>query len=163
MLYVCTKLKSSPHALSKMEPPEGCNCIQPAYLIFPDTPSSLHTIPGKLQIWSSFVLSSVQFIHSVMSNSLQLHGLQHARHPCPSPSPGGCSNSCPSSWWCHPTILSSAVPFSSHHQPFPESGSFQMSQFFISHGQSIGVSASTSVLPMNTQDWSLRWTGWISL
>ena len=119
MLYVCTKLKSSPHALSKMEPPEGCNCIQPAYLIFPDTPSSLHTIAGKLQIWSSFVLSSVQFIHSVMSNSLQLHGLQHARHPCPSPTPRAYSDSCPLSRWCHPT---------SHPLLFPSPPTFNLPQ-----------------------------------
>ena len=92
------------------------------------------------------------------------HGLQHARPPCPSPTPGVYSNSCPLSQWCHPTISSSVVPFSSHLQSFPTSGSFPMSQFFPSGGQSTGVSASTSVLPMNTQDWSpLGWTGWISL
>ena len=99
-----------------------------------------------------------------MSNSLWPHGLQHARPPCPSPTPGVYSNSCPSSRWCHPTISSSVIPFSSHLQSFPESGSFPMSQFFASGGQSIGVSASASVLPMNTQDWCpLGWTGWISL
>ena len=99
-----------------------------------------------------------------MSNSLRAHGLQHARPPCPSPSPGVHSNSCPLSWWCHPTISSSVVPFSSHLQTFPASGSFQMSQFFVSGGQSIGVSASASVLPMNIQDWlPLGWTGWITL
>ena len=87
-----------------------------------------------------------------------------ARLPCPSPSPGVCSNSCPSSWWCHPTISSSAVPFSSCPQSFPASVPFPISQFFTSGGQSIGVSASTSVLPMNTKDWSpLGWTGWLSL
>ena len=107
---------------------------------------------------------SVQFSRSVMSNSLWPHGLQHARPPCPSLTPGVYSNSCPLSWWCHPTILSSIVPFSSHLQSFPESRSFQMSQLFTSGGQSIGVSASTSVLPMKTQEWSpLGWTGWISL
>ena len=91
-------------------------------------------------------------------------GQQHTRLPCPSPTPGACSNSCPLSQWCHPTISSSVVPFSSHLQSFPASGSFQMSQFFTSGGQSIGVSASTSVLPMKTQDWSpLGWTGWITL
>ena len=91
------------------------------------------------------------------------HGLQHARPPCPKPTPGVYSNSCPLSLWCHPTISSSVVPFSSCLQSFPASGSFPMSQFFESGGQSIGVSASTSVLPMNTQDWSpLGWTGWIS-
>ena len=107
---------------------------------------------------------SVQFSRSVVSNSLQSHGLQHTRPPCPSPTPGVYPNSCPLSQWCHPTISSSVVPFSSHLQSFPASGSFQMSQLFASGGQSIGVSASTSVLPMNTQDWSpLGWTGWISL
>ena len=107
---------------------------------------------------------SVQFSHSVMSNSLQPHGLQHSRLPCSSPIPRACSNSCPSSRWCHLTISSSVVPFSSHLQSFPAPGSFPMSQFFASGGQSSGVSASASVLPMNTQDWfSLGWTGWISL
>ena len=109
-------------------------------------------------------LTSVQFSRSVVSNSLRPHGLQHARPPCPLPTPGVYSNSCPLSWWCHPTISSSVVPFSSHLQSLPASGSFQISQFFISGGQSIGVSASASVLPMNTQDWFLLgWTGWISL
>ena len=107
--------------------------------------------------------SSVQFSRSVMSNSLRPRGLQHARPPCSSPTPGVYSNSCPLSWWCHSTISSSVIPFS-HPQSFPASGSFQTSQFFTSGGQSIGISASASVLPMNTQDWSpLRWTGWISL
>ena len=99
-----------------------------------------------------------------MSDSLQPHGLQHSRPPCPSQTLRACSNSCLLSWWCHPTISSSVIPFSSHLQSFPASGSFQMSQFFISGGQSIGVSASASVLPMNIQDWfPLGWTGWISL
>ena len=107
---------------------------------------------------------SVQFSCSVVSDSLQLHGLQHARFICPSPTLGACSNSCPSSQWCHPTISSFVVPFSSCLQSFPASGSFQMSQFFASDGQSIGVSALASVLPMNIQDWfPLGWTGWISL
>ena len=87
-----------------------------------------------------------------MSDSLQPYGLQHTRPPCPSPTPGAYSNSCPLSWWCHPTISSSVVPFSSHLQSFPASGSFPMSQFFPSGGQNIGVSASTLVLPMNIQD-----------
>ena len=105
-----------------------------------------------------------QFSHSVMSDSLQPHGLQHTRFPCPSPTPRAYSNSCPSSWWCHPTISSSVIPFSSHLQSFPASGAFQMSQLFASDGQSIGVSASASVLPMNIQNWfPLGWTGWISL
>ena len=106
---------------------------------------------------------SVQFSCSVVSDSLRPHGLQHARPPCPSPTPGVYSNSCPSSWWCHPTISSSVVPFSCL-QSFPASGSFQMSQLFTSGGQSIEVSASASVLPVNIQDWfPLGWTGWISL
>ena len=99
-----------------------------------------------------------------MSDSLRPHALQHARPPCPSPTLRVYTNSCPLSWWCHPAISSSVVPFSSRPQSFPASGSFQMSQLFTSGGQSIGVSASTSVLPMNTQDWSpLGWTGLISL
>ena len=102
------------------------------------------------------------FSRSVMSDSLRPREPQHARPPCPSPTPGVYPNPCPSSWWCHPTISSSVVPFSSCPQSFPASGSFPVSQFFVSGGQSIGVSA--SVLPMSTQDWSpLGWTGWISL
>ena len=102
--------------------------------------------------------------HSVMSDSLWPHGLQHTRPSCPSPTPRACSNSCALSQWCHPTISSSVVPFSSCLQSFPASESFPVSHFFTSGGQSIGVSASTSVLPMNIQDWFLlRWTGWISL
>ena len=98
-----------------------------------------------------------------MSNSLQPHEMKHARPPCPSPTARVYPNPCPLSWWCHPTISSSVIPFSSCPQSFPASGSFQMSQLFPSGGQSIGVSASTSVLPMNIQDWShLGWTGWIS-
>ena len=112
----------------------------------------------------SFLSTSVQFSRSVMSNSLRPHGLQHTRPPCPSPTPRVYSNSCPLSQWCHPTISSSVVPFSSCLQSFPASGSFQMSQLFASGGQSIGVSASASVLPMNIQDlFPLGWTGWISL
>ena len=107
---------------------------------------------------------SVQFSLSVMSDPLHPHGLQHARPPCPSPTPGAYSNSCPSCQWCHPTISSSVVPFCSCLQSFPASGSFQMSQFFPSGGQSIGVSASTSVLPINSHDWvPLGWIGWTSL
>ena len=108
--------------------------------------------------------SSVEFSCSVMSNPLRHHGLQHTRPPCPSPTPRVYSNSCPLSWWCHPTISSSVVPFSSCFQSFPASGSFPISQFFASGGQSIGVSASASFLPMNIQNWfPLGWTGWISL
>ena len=109
-------------------------------------------------------ISSVQFSRSVVSDSLQPHESQHARPPCPSPTPRVYPNPCPSSWWCHPAISSSVIPFSSYPQSLPASGSFPMSQLFASRGQSIGVTASTSVLPMNTQDWSpLEWTGWISL
>ena len=107
---------------------------------------------------------SVRFSHSVMSNSLWPHGLQHARLLCPSPTPGAYSNSCPSHRWFHPTISSSVVPFSSHLQSFPTSGSFPISRLFASDGQSIGASALTSLLPMNIQDWfPLGLTGWISL
>ena len=106
---------------------------------------------------------SVQFSHSVVSNSLWPHRPQHAMPPCPSPTPRVYSNTCPLSQWCHPIISSSVVPFSSCLQSFPASGSFPMSQLFASGGQSIGVSASTSVLPVNIQDWfPLGWTGWIS-
>ena len=102
--------------------------------------------------------SSVQSLSHVQL--CDTHGLQHARLPCPSPTPKACLNSCPSSRWCHPTISSSVVPFSSHLQSFPASGSFPVSQFFASGGQSIGVSASASVLPVNIQDWfPLGWTG----
>ena len=111
-----------------------------------------------------FVSSVNQFSHSIVSDSLWPHGLQHARPPWPSPTPGVYPNSCPLSQWCHSTISSSVVPFSSCLQSFPASESFQMSQFFASDGRSIGVSASTSVLPMNIQDWfTLGWTGWISV
>ena len=106
----------------------------------------------------------VQFSHSVVSNCLRHHGLKHSRLPCPSPTSGACSSLCPSNRWCHPTISSSVVPFSSCFQSFPASRSFPMSQFFESGGQSIGVSASTSVLPMNIQDlFPLGLTGLISL
>ena len=108
--------------------------------------------------------ASVQFSCSVMSDSLWPHGLQHTRPPCPSQTAGVCSNSCPLSWWCHPTISSSVIPFSSCLQSFPASGSFPMSQLFASGGHNIGVSASALVHPMNIQDWfHLEWTSWISL
>ena len=108
--------------------------------------------------------SSVQFSHSVVSDSLRPRESQHARPPCPSPTPGVYSDSCPSSWWCHPDISSSVIPFSSCPQSLPASGSFPVNQLFAWGGQSIGVSASASVLPMNTQDRSpLGWTDWISL
>ena len=107
--------------------------------------------------------SSVLFSYSVMSNSLWPHGLQHARSPCPWPTPRVYSNSCPLNQWCHPTISSSVTPFSSCPPSFPASGSFPMSQLFISGGQRIGVSASASVLPKKSQGWSLEWTDWLSL
>ena len=107
---------------------------------------------------------SVKFSHLVMSNSLWPHGLQHTRPPCPSPAPKMYPNSCPLSQWCHPIISSSVIPFPSCLQSFSASGSFPMSQFFTSDDQSIGVSASASVLPINIRDWfPLGWTGWISL
>ena len=105
----------------------------------------------NINVNSFIFLNSVQFSHSVVSNSLQPHGLQHARFPCPSSTPRAYSNSCPSSWWCHPTISSSIIPFPSCLQSSP--AFFQMTQLFTSGDQSIGVSASTSILPMNTQDW----------
>jgi len=143
--------------------------MSPTFLL----PNSLHMLlfllEHSLSSWTQpslilLISVSVQFSHSVVSNSLWPHGLQHSRPPCPSPTPRVYSNSCPLSWWCHPAISSSVVPFSSHLQSFQASRSFPMSQFFVSGGQSIGVSASTSVLPMNIQDWfPLGWTGWISL
>jgi len=127
-------------------------------------------ILGEKKFWKCWVkhISTLseffQFSRSVVSSSLQPHGLQHARPPCPSPTPKACSDSCPSRRWCHLTISSSFVPVSSHLQSFPASGSLKMSQFFASRGQSIGVSASASVFPMNIQDWfPLGWTSWISL
>ena len=127
--------------------PSLCNCAMYSCYLF---------------LISSTLFSSVQSL--VVSDSLQPHGLQHDRLTCPSPTPGVFSSSCPLSQWCHPTISSSVVPFSSCLQSFPSSECFQMSQFFASGGQSIRVSASTSVLPMNIDNWfPLGWTGWISL
>ena len=118
----------------------------------------------KTKSMASSPISSVHFSLSVVSNSLWPHDLQHARPPCPSPTPRVHPNSCPSSWWCHPAISPSVIPFSSYPQSLPASGSFPMSQLFTWGGQRIGVSASASVLPKNTQDWSpLGWTGWTSL
>ena len=119
------------------------------------------TLYEILKKWKAYYTSS-EIIGLV--DHQRPHELQHARPPCPSPTPGVDPNPCPSSGWCHPAISSSAISFSSCPQSFPASGSFPMSQLFTSASQSIGVSASTSVLPMNTQDWSpLGWTGWISL
>ena len=120
----------------------------------------------KMQIWHVSLLPktlSVQLSHSVRSYSLQPHELQHARPPCPSPTPGVHSNACPSSGWCHPAISSSVIPFSSCAQSLPTSESFPMSQLFTWGGQSTGVSALASFLPKKSQGWSsLEWTGWIS-
>ena len=116
-------------------------------------------------LWVMLQISRYQFSSvTQLRLTLRPHGLQHTRPPCPSPTPEAYSDLCSLSRWCHPTISSSVIPFSSHLQSFPVSGSFQMSQFFTSGGQNIGVSASASVLPMNIYDWSpLGWTGWISL
>ena len=143
--------------------------MSPTFLL----PNSLHMLifllEHSLSSWTQpslilLISVSVQFGHSVVSSSFRPHGLQHSRPPCPSPTSGVYSNSCPLSQWCHPATSSSVVPFSSCPQSVWASRSFPMSQFFASGGQSIGVSASTSVLPMNIQDWfPLRWTGWISL
>ena len=125
-----------------------------------------HEIKRRLLLGRKAItnLSSVQFSHSVVSDSLQPHESQYARPPCPSPTPRVHSNSCPSSQWCHPAISSSVVSFSSCPQSLPATGSFPISQLIAWGGQSIWVSALASVLPMNTQDWSpLGWTGWISL
>ena len=135
-----------------------------AQVLFLEITIVLQHAAAMFYVYFPFLHSSVQFSCSVMSDSLRPHGLQHARPPCLSPSPGVYSNSCPLSRWYHPTISSSVVPFSSCPQSFPASGSFQMSQLFASGGQSTGISASTSVLPMNIQDWfPLGWTGWMSL
>ena len=131
----------------------------------PRDPTGVSYVEGGSFTWLSHqgITMFNQFSRSVVSISLGLHGLQHTRLPCPSTTPGAYSNSCPLSWWCHPAISSSVVPFTSCLQSFRASGSFQMSEFFTSGGQSIGVSASASVLPMNIQDWfPLGWTGWIS-
>ena len=126
--------------------------------------TSIISTSSLLECLLAFCSVSVQFSQSVVSDSSRPHGLQHARPPCPSPTPGVYSNSSPLSQWCHPTSSSSVVPFSSCPQSLPASQSFPMSQLFASGGQSIAVSASASVLPMNTQVWSpLGWTGWISL
>ena len=118
----------------------------------------------KTCLWNPFSSASVQFSHSVMSDSLQPHESQHVRPLCPSPTPGAHSDSHPSSQWCHPAISSSVVPFSSCLQSLPASETFPMSQLFAWGGQSTGVSASASFLPKNTQGWSpVEWTGWISL
>ena len=133
-------------------------------LVFPHKNKECNICGYLLVFRTTIQFSSVQFSCSVVSDSLRPHELQHARTPCPSPTPGVHSDSRPLSQWCHPAISSSVVPFSSCLQSFPASGSFPLSQLFASGGQSIGISASASVLPMITQDWSpLGWTGWITL
>ena len=138
-------------------------CLTLVFLLWVQSNSM---IPKSIKIskiwWLSFWYLLLS--RSVMSNSLRPHGLQHVRLPCPSSTPGACSNSCPLIRWCHPTISSSVVPFCSCPQSFPASRSFPISQLFASGGQSIGVSASASALPMIIQDWfPLGWTSWISL
>ena len=129
-----------------------------------DKNSRTRHIKCFLELIIVYDINSVQFSLSVMSDSLRPHELQHGRPPYPSPTHGVYSNSCPLSWWCHPAISSSVIPFSSCPQSLPASESFPMSQHFPWGGQSTRVSAVASVLPMNTQDWSsLEWTGWISL
>ena len=121
-------------------------------------------VAGVKNMHKNLMSNSVQFSHSVVSDSLWPHESQHTRPPCPSPTPEIYPNPCASSWWCHPAISSSVIPFSSCPQSFPELGSFSVSQFFTWGGQSTGVSASTAVLTMNTWDWSpLGWTGWRTL
>ena len=130
------------------------NAIQPSPPLLSPSPLAFNFSQHEVfSNESALHISSVQFSHSVVSDSLRPHEWQHARPPCPSPTPGAFSNWCPSGRWCHPSISSSVVPFSSCLQSFPASGSFQFSQFFPLGGQSIGASASASVLPMNIQDW----------
>ena len=140
------------------------------YILFCENGSQLIIITSRKKFCldgiknSTWIECSVQFSRSVMSNSLQPHGLQHARLPCPSPTLRVYSNLCPLSRWCHPTLSSYIVPFSSRLQSFPATGSFPVSQFFTSGGWCGKIGASASVLPMNIQDWfPLGWTGWISL
>ena len=179
VLFSCQVVSNSwpSHGLQHARPP----CPSPSPRVCPSSwPSSRRchpTISSSVALFSlclqsfpasekviKIQFSSVHFSHSVVSDSLRPHELQHTRPPCPSPTPGAYSNSCPLIRWFHPTISSFVIPFSSCPQSFPASRSFQISQLFTSGGQRIGVSASTSVLPMNTQDWSpLGWTGWISL
>ena len=142
------------------------NCSTPVFLVFYHLPESaqthVHWVSDAIQPSHQLFISSVQFSHSVVSNSLRPHGL-HARLPCPSPTPRAYSNLFSASRQCHPPLSFSVIPFASHLQSFPAWGSFLMSQLFASGGQSMGASASASVLPMNIQAWSLGWTGLISL
>ena len=159
----CSPPGSSVHRIIKQEYWSG-EPSSPGELTDTGTKSVSLISPALAGRFLTTITISVQFSCSVMSDSLRPHEPQHTRPPRPSPTPGVHLNSCPLSRWCHPVISSSVVPFSSCPQSFPGSGSFPMSHFFASGGQSFGVSASTSVLPMNTQDWApLGWTGWISL
>ena len=150
-------------ALNLERKSDFCLCeISPPSFCVHSVKEDRHHIPKVLSVENPSSVS--QFSRSVVSNSLRPHESQHAKPPCPSPTPRVYSNLCPLSQWCHPTISASVIPFSSCLQSFPASGSFQMSQFFASGGWKIRVSTSTSVLPMNIQDWfPLGWTGWISL
>ena len=152
-------------ALSRYSITVSSHYHSPKFYLPQDCDTIYKTTKRSMQILHNiiFLHLSVPFSHSVMSNSLQPHGLKHARPPCPSPIPRACSNSCPSSRWCHPTILSSVIPFSSCLQSFPASGSSPMTQFFTSGGQSIGVSVSASVFPMNILDWFPFRIDWFDL
>ena len=152
-------------ALSRYSITVSSHYHSPKFYLPQDCDTIHKTTKRSMQILHNiiFLHLSVPFSHSVMSNSLQPHGLKHARPPCPSPIPRECSNSCPSSRWCHPTILSSVNPFSSCLQSFPASGSSPMTQFFTSGGQSIGVSVSASVFPMNILDWFPFRIDWFDL
>ena len=157
ILCCCLVAKSCP-TLPSLSPGVCSNACLLSQWCHPTISSSVIPFSSSLQSFPAsgfFQMNqlSVQFSHSVMSDSLWPHGLQHTRLPCPSPSPRACSNSWPSSQWCHPTISFSVIPFSSGFQSFSGSGSFPVSQFFTSGGQSIGASMSASVLPMNIQDW----------
>ena len=157
---ICAKyiLEAMWHPAQQKHENGGHTNQDPALFRFVSFYKNVHQLP------TAYESSSVQFSHSVMSDSLQPHELQHARLPCPSPTPGVYSNSCPSSQWCHPAISSSVASFSSCLQSLPASEFFPVSQLFTWGGQSIRVSASRSVLPMNIQDWSLLgWTCWTSL
>ena len=165
----CTVAGQGPLSMgfSRQEYWRGLPFSTPGDLSHPGIKPTSLASPALAGRYFTTQFSSVQFSQfrrSVMSNSLQSHEPKHTRPPCPSPTPRVHPDSCASSWWCHPAISSSVVPFSSCPQSLPASRSFPVSQLVTWGGQSIGVSASASILPMNTQDWSpLGWTGWISL
>ena len=164
-MHESEKWKRSRSVMSDSSRPHG---LQPTRLLHPwDFPGKSTGVGCHCLLWLYLQLGPNVSVSSVQSLShiwfFVTHGLQQTRLPCPSPTPGACSNSCPSSRWCHPTISSSVVPFSSRLQSSPASGSFPKSQFFASGGQSIEASASASVLPMNIQDWfPLGCTGWMA-